>query len=49
MFVFVLVWDKKRDRISRKVAVKNISKGGLGVTDICKFVIALKLIWMRTF
>ena len=31
------------------MAVKNMSKGGLGVPDICKFVNVLKLIWIGTF
>ena len=25
------VWNRKQDRISRKTAIKNITKGGLGI------------------
>ena len=32
--VFEFVWNRKKDRISRKTAMRNIVKGGLGVPDI---------------
>ena len=32
--VFAFVWNRQRDRISRKTALRNIVKGGLGVPDI---------------
>ena len=32
--VFEFIWNRKQDRISRKTAVKNITKGGLGIPEI---------------
>ena len=45
--VFSFVWNRKRDRISRKTAVKNIQEGGLGISDIKNFMNALKLTWLK--
>ena len=45
--MFEFVWNRKQDRISRKTAVKNIVKGGLGIPNIKNYVNALKLIWIR--
>ena len=32
--VFQFVWNRKQDRISRKIAVRSIAKGGLGILNI---------------
>ena len=32
--VFQFVWNRKQDRISRKIAVRSIVKGGLGIPNI---------------
>ena len=45
--VFEFVWNRKQDRKSRKTAIKNIAKGGLGIPKIRKYINALKLIWVR--
>ena len=45
--VFQFVWNRKQDRISRKVTVKTIAKGGLGIPDIGHYINALKLSWIR--
>ena len=45
--VFEFVWNRKQDRISRKTAIKNIAKGGLGIPKIRQYINALKLIWVR--
>ena len=44
--VFQFVWNRK-ERISRKVTVKTIAKGGLGISDIRHYINALKLSWIR--
>lgn len=44
---FEFVWDKKRDKIKRKVATQHISKGGLGIPDIKAFVQSLKISWVK--
>ena len=41
------VWNRKQDRISRKIAVRSIAKGGLGIPNIKTYINALKLIWIR--
>ena len=33
--------------LSRKTAIKNIAKGGLGIPKIRQYINALKLIWVR--
>jgi hypothetical protein len=45
--VFEFVWNRKRDRISRSIAVKSISEGGLGIPNIRKYIAALKLSWVK--
>ena len=45
--VFYFIWNKKRDRISRQTAIKNLRQGGLGIPDIVKQIHALKLTWVR--
>ena len=45
--VFQFVWNRKQDRISRKVTVKTIAKGGLGIPNIRHYINALKLSWIR--
>lgn len=44
---FQFVWNQKQDRISRKAAVRHVSKGGLGIPDIHTYISALKLMWIR--
>jgi hypothetical protein len=45
--VFQFVWNLKNDRISRKISVKNVNDGGIGIPDVKKFMYALKLTWIR--
>ena len=45
--VFQFVWNRKQDRISRKIAVRSIAKGGFGIPNIKTYINALKLIWIR--
>ena len=45
--VFQFVWNRKQDRISRKIAVRSIAKGGLGIPNIKTYINALKLIWIK--
>ena len=45
--VFQFVWNRKQDKISRKIAVRSIAKGGLGIPNIKTYINALKLIWIR--
>ena len=45
--VLQFVWNRKQDRISRKIAVRSIAKGGLGIPNIKTYINALKLIWIR--
>ena len=44
--VFQFVWNRKQDRISRKIAVRSIAKGGLGIPNIKTYINAVKLIWI---
>ena len=41
--VFQFVWNRKQDRINRKVTVKTIAKGGPGIPNIRHYINALKL------
>jgi hypothetical protein len=45
--VYWFVWGKKNDKISRKVSVKRIECGGIGIPDVRKFMNALKITWLR--
>ena len=46
---YSFVWGNKPDKISRKTAVKSVQDGGMGIPDIKKFIMALKLTWIRKF
>ena len=46
---YLFVWNRKKDKISRKTVVMQICKGGLGLPDIRQFINALKLSWLRRF
>ena len=39
--------NRKEDRISRKIAIKSIAKGELGIPKLRDYINALKLIWVR--
>ena len=45
--VYEFVWNRKQDRISRKTAIKNTAKRGLGIPKLTDVIKALKLIWVR--
>ena len=47
LLCFKFVWNNKQDRLSRKISVKNIKHGGMGIPDIRKYISALKLTWIR--
>ena len=44
---FKFVWKGKPDRISRKIITKNVKSGGLNVPNIKKYMLSLKLMWLR--
>jgi exonuclease III len=46
---YSFVWGNKIDRISRKTAIKSIYDGGMGLPDIRKYIMSLKLTWIRKF
>ena len=45
--VFQFVWNRKQDRISRKIAFRSIAKGGLGIPNTKTYINALTLIWIK--
>ena len=45
--IFHFVWNKKNDRLSRKISHKNIQQGGIGIPDVRKYMNALKVTWIR--
>ena len=45
--VFQFVWNRKQDRMSRKVTAKTIATGRLGIPNITQYINALKLSWIR--
>ena len=45
--VYEFVWNRKQDRINRKITIKSIAKGGLGIPKLRDYINALKLIWIR--
>ena len=46
-FFFKFLWNAGPDRITRKVAIKNLSSGGLRMPHIYSFIKALKISWLR--
>ena len=44
---FNFAWNGSRDRVKRKITIKDYSQGGLRFIDICSFNQALKLTWIR--
>ena len=44
---FDFVWNHKIDKIKRTIATHNIEKGGINIPDIQKYIIALKVAWVR--
>ena len=44
---FNFLWNASPDRITRKVAIKNLSLGGLRMPHIYSFIKALKISWLR--
>ena len=45
--VFDFIWNKKRDRISRRFSSKNIEDGGIGIPNIKNYINSLKLSWFK--
>lgn len=45
--VYQFVWNRKNDRISRKISHKNIEQGGINIPDIRKYIHALKITWIK--
>ena len=45
--VYCFVWGRKNDKISRKVSVKRIEYGGVGIPDVRRFMNALKVTGLR--
>ena len=46
-YFFSFLWNAGPDRLTRKVAIKNLSSGGLRMTHIYSFIKALKISWLR--
>ena len=44
---FDFLWDRKRDKIQRLIAIHNASSGGINIPDIKMYIKALKLTWLR--
>ena len=44
---YKFVWGGSRDRIKRKILVKDYGDGGLRMIDVSHFNNALKLTWIR--
>ena len=44
---FKFLWNAGPDRITRKIAIKNLSSGGLRMPHIYSFIKALKIFWLR--
>ena len=44
--MFTFIWDKKPDKIKRKVLYQDYSKGGLKMLDLQKFILSLKSSWI---
>ena len=44
---YKFIWNNKPDKISRKVAHRNVKAGGIGIPDVKTFVLSLKLSWIR--
>ena len=44
---FALIWNQKQDRISRKIVVKDVNEGGLGLPDLNNYLLSLKLSWIK--
>ena len=47
VFFFKFLWNAGPDRITRKIAIKNLSSGGLRMPHIYSFIKALKISWLR--
>ena len=47
--MYEFVWNRKQVRIRRKIAIKSIAKGGLGIPKLRDYINALKLILVRKF
>ena len=41
------MWDRKRAKIKRFIAIQNISHGGINIPDIKTYIKAPKLTWLR--
>ena len=46
-YFFKFLWNAGPDRITRKLASKNLSSGGLRMPHIYSFIKALKISWLR--
>ena len=44
---FQFVWDKKRDKVKRKVATQDIQNGGMSIPHIAALIKSLKLTWLK--
>ena len=42
--MYEFLWYRKQNKISRKIAIKSIAKGGLGIPKLRDYINALKLI-----
>ena len=45
--MFNFIWDKKPDKINRKILCQNYNNGGLKMIDIKTFVLSLKASWVK--
>ena len=47
--LFPFVWNKKREWMARSSVTQSIADGGLGVVDVSRKVLSLRVIWLKRF
>ena len=45
--IFEFIWDKKRDKIKRSIAIREIKEGGINIPNVELYIQSLKLTWMK--
>jgi len=46
-FIYEFVWNRKKDRISRKISSKGIANGGIGIPCVKSLMNSSKITWVR--
>lgn len=44
---YQFIWQSQNDRIRREILVQNYETGGLKMIDVEKFIMSLKITWIR--